>query len=409
MRILFVCGDLGIPVLGGKGASAHVRALATALAGTGHEVAVAAGSLVRSPWERPAAVDVPVVHLPPSERTTATFAALKARGAVLGAAGPVAGEVRRILYDDELLAQLRARVAHERPDVVYERASLHTTAGARLAEELEVPYIVEVNAPLALEQATYRGNGLAAFAAAAERRTLRAAGAVVAVSAALSDYVVSLGVEPAKVSVLPNGVDPERFRPSPVDGRTRQRLGLDGAPVLGFVGGLRPWHGVDALPGLLRRLDRARLVVVGDGPLRASLDQRLRDYGVRDRVVFTGLIPHEEVPDVVRALDVALAPYEPLDHPFYFSPLKLFEAMACGVPVVAARIGQIEEVVEDGQTGLLYRPGDEDALAGACERLLADEDLRARIGAAAATAVRVRYTWRANAERIVQLAESLRR
>ena len=93
---------------------------------------------------------------------------------------------------------------------------------------------------------------------------------------------------------------------------------------------------------------------------------------------------HGEVAALIQTFDVALAPYPRPDHVFYFSPLKLFEYMACGVPVVATNLGQISEVVRDGETGLLCPPGDHEALVAACERLLEDPDLRSRLGKAAA-------------------------
>ncbi len=110
---------------------------------------------------------------------------------------------------------------------------------------------------------------------------------------------------------------------------------------------------------------------------------------------------------LIRHFDVALAPYPRPDHDFYFSPLKLFEYMACGVPVVAASLGQIEEVVRDGETGLLYPPDELEALTTACDQLLSDPDLRRRLGSAAAKEVHGRYTWDHNAERVVKLARSL--
>lgn len=104
---------------------------------------------------------------------------------------------------------------------------------------------------------------------------------------------------------------------------------------------------------------------------------------------------------------MALAPYPRPGHDFYFSPLKLFEYMACGVPAVAAGLGQIEEVVRDGETSLLYPPEEPNALVEACDRLLSDPDLRRRIGSAAAKEVHNRYTWDHNAERVTILAQSL--
>jgi glycosyltransferase involved in cell wall biosynthesis len=168
---------------------------------------------------------------------------------------------------------------------------------------------------------------------------------------------------------------------------------------------------VEALPALLERLvpryPSLSLVVVGDGPRRAALERELRERGLARHAVLTGTLPHEEVAAVMRQLDVALAPYPQPEHAFYFSPLKLFEYMACGVAVVAAGLGQIAEVVQNGETGLLYPPGDLDALAAACDQLLADPALRRRLGEAAAAEIHGRYTWDHNAARVVDLARSL--
>jgi glycosyltransferase involved in cell wall biosynthesis len=108
---------------------------------------------------------------------------------------------------------------------------------------------------------------------------------------------------------------------------------------------------------------------------------------------------------LIHRFDVALAPYPRPAHDFYFSPLKLFEYMACGAPVVAASLGQIGEVVSDGETGLLYPPGEFDALVASCERLLEDPDLRRRMGRAAAKEIHGRYTWDHNAARVIDLAQ----
>jgi glycosyltransferase involved in cell wall biosynthesis len=409
MRILYLCPDLGIPVLGWKGASVHVRGLASALVRAGHSVVLAAPLLNKSPWEESARPDFPVLHLPPGAETAAAAAALKEFGATLGLATSLPGELRRILYDRELRRQLRKRFDADPPDFIYERASLYATAGAELAAELGCPLLVELNAPLAVEQSAYRDAALGELAAAAERWTLSRADAVLVVSALLRDHVVSLGIESSRVHIVPNGVDGVLFRPGPRDPAVRARWGLGDGPVLGFVGGLRPWHGGEVLPALAERLARRRpdlrLVIVGNGPMRGELERDLAERGLAGRAVLTGSVPHETVAGLIRQFDVALAPYpQPEEHTFYFSPLKLFEYMGCGTAVVAARLGQIAEVVRDGETGLLYPPGDLEALTAACERLLGDPGLRSRLGQAAAEEVRGRYTWDRNAERVIELA-----
>jgi glycosyltransferase involved in cell wall biosynthesis len=390
----------------------HVRELVAAFVRRGHSVVVAAPRATKSPHETRAALAAPLLEIPPTTDAAAAVAELNAFAHSLAASPTLAAELRRILYNPHLVRELRRRFGGDPPDLVYERASVYSTAGAEIAAALDVPLIVELNAPLAVEQAAYRGNELRELAIAAERATLTRADAVLAVSEALREYVVSLGADAERVHVVPNGVDARTFRPDERDAELRAALGLNGGPVLGFVGGLRPWHGLEFLPPLLERLVRrhadVRLVVVGDGPLRAELECDLRARGVDANATFTGALPHDDVPPLIRQFDAALAPYpEANGHSFYFSPLKLFEYMACGVPVVGARVGQLADVVGDGETGLLYAPGDVDGLAAACERLLGDPVLGKRLGAAAAQKVRTEYTWDGNAARVEQVAGAL--
>ncbi len=412
MRILYLCPDLGIPVLGLKGAAVHVRELVAALVRCGHAVVVAAPRATTSPREKPAALAAPLVVVEPEPHAVAAVADVKTFTHSLGACVPLAGDLRRVLSSRTVVRELERRFRDDPPDVVYERASLLSTAGAEIATALDVPLLVELNAPLTVEQAAYRASELGDLAAAAERETLARADAVVAVSAALAEYAVDCGADRRRVHIVPNGVDTRVFRPGPRDAAVASRLGLNGGPVLGFVGGLRPWHGVDALPDLLERLlprhPGVRLVVVGDGPLRERLESEALARDVGTHLTFTGLLPHDDVPALIRHFDAALAPYrEANGHPFYFSPLKLFEYMACGVAVVAARIGQVAEIVRDGETGLLYEPGDAQGLADACERLLGDPVFRRGLGRAAADQVSRRYTWDGNAARVAGLASSL--
>ena len=411
MKILYLCPDLGIPVLGRKGAAVHVRELVAAFGRAGHSVVLAAQMLNKSPWEKPAEIETPLLQIRPALGAIGAVLALKELNEMLGVENSLPGELRRILYNKELAAELKRRFENDLPDFIYERASLYATAGISVARELGVPLILELNAPLAVEQAAYRTTGFGELAAQAERWTLSNADAVVVVSSPLREHVISLGVQPKKIHVMPNGVNCERFRPGAPEPDVRRKLKLDGGPVLGFVGGLRPWHGVEILPKLLRRLRArhrdVRLVIAGEGQLRSDLERGFEKRGLSQNVIFTGLLAHEEMPAVIRLFDLALAPYPRADHAFYFSPLKLFEYMACGVPVVAAKLGQIAEIVRHGKTGLLYPPGRLDALTAQCEKLLTNAKLRATLGQAASKLVHRHFTWEKNAGRVAALARSL--
>src|SRR5438093_13579850 len=173
MKILYLCTDLGVPVLGRKGASVHLRSLVTAFVRAGHSVILAAPLLNKSPWEGPAKLDVSLLHLPPSADIVNAVLALKAFNETLGVTNSLPGELRRILYNQEIVTPIKRRFEHDPPDFIYERASLYSTAGIALAHELKVPLLVELNAPLAVEQsAYYGGTGLGGLAAQAERWTL---------------------------------------------------------------------------------------------------------------------------------------------------------------------------------------------------------------------------------------------
>ena len=412
MKILYVCSDLGIPVLGNRGGSIHVRSLVSAFARAGHSVIVASPLLTKSSWERPARLEVPVLRVEPSSATDSAWRSVDAFVATLGATSAVPDELRRILYNHDLAEALRRTFRDEAPDIIYERCAIYGTGGAVAAEALGAPLLLEVNAPLLVEDRIYRrGQGAGELAAAAERWTITRAAAVLVVSAPVREYVVSLGVAQERVHTVPNGIDAEVFRPGPRAPAVRARWGLNGEPVVGFVGGYQPWHGIDALPALLERLlprhPDVRLVVVGDGRGRREFERQVEARGLAAHVRVTGAVPHEDVPALIREFDVAVAPYPPPDHDFYFSPLKLFEYMGCAAAIAAPRLGQIEEVVRHGDTGLLYAPSDPKAFADACDRLLSDRALARRLGVAAAADVRAKYTWDRNAARITRIAETL--
>lgn len=412
MKVLYVCADLGIPVLGGKGAAVHVRAMAHAFGAEGHTVVLVAGQLVKSPWQTPAVLDVPVIHVPPGPDIVHVSSRLRAFSSAIEAPTTAAGEVRRALYSQELLTQLRQRFEHDPPDVVYERASLFGVAGLTFAREAGVPHLLELNAPLADEQQRYRNGGaLQDLADRSESWLLRHTDAVLAVSAPLAEHVMALGTDPARVHVVANGVDTARFHPGD-DGGVRAALGLGDAPVVGFVGGLRPWHGVESIPravaALRQRHPRVHAIIVGDGPLRAEVEREVARLGLERHVTLAGPVPHDEVPSYIRAFDVALAPYPAAAHAFYFSPLKVFEYLACGVPVVGARLGQLVDVVAEGDTGHLYQAGDEAALVEAVSGLLADSRLARRMGARAAAVVAARHTWAHNARRVAAVTADVR-
>lgn len=310
MDTLILCADPGVPLYGPSGASAHLRGVARALARRGpSRLAVARLEDRRGRVDDP--VGLPVVTAEP-RRWGWLPRRLRDRGELL--------DGRRLV---------RRALHLGTPALLWERHSLLSDGGARSG----LPRVVEINAPLARERARYGTLRDPAWAARVERRTLQRADRVVAVSAWLADWAVRQGCAPDRVRHVPNGVEARRGDRE----RARARLGLAGL-VVGFLGSLRPWHGVERLGELLDRLPEATALVVGDGPTRLPEHPRLRALG---------RVPPARVADVVAAMDVGLAPYRS-DAPPWFCPLKVLEYRAQGVPVVGAAVGDVPALVRGG-------------------------------------------------------------
>ncbi|HYP21353.1 MAG TPA: glycosyltransferase family 4 protein, partial [Chloroflexia bacterium] len=266
-----------------------------------------------------------------------------------------------------------------------------------------IPGLLEVNAPLIEEQAEHRGLVHRELAEEVANRAFGAATALLAVSREVAAYLEAFPAAQGRVHVVPNGVNPARFEG--VAG-TRDRK-EDGIFTVGFVGTLKPWHGlpalVEAFDFLYRHTQGVRLLIVGEGPERETMQAELERRGLLRHARFTGAVAPHEVPQLLAEMDVAVAPY-PNRADFYFSPLKVYEYMAAGLPVVASRIGQLEDVIEHEANGLLCAPGDPIALAGALDRLRRDAALRARLGQEARRSVLRGHTWDSVAARILEIA-----
>lgn len=302
--------------------------------------------------------------------------------------------------------QLREAYLRLQPDFVYERYNLFLLAGSELKRRLGAKLVLEVNSPLAHERACYGRLVWKQLANRLERRVWRDADYVLPVTDVLADFVRAAGTPEERIRVIHNGVNRAHFTLRPGQRETmRASLGLGSSVVLGFVGYLRPWHGltqaVDLVADLRDRVD-VRLLIIGDGPARADIEARAQRRGVERLVTFTGPVSRAEVPNHVAAFDVAL---QPSVTP-YASPLKLFEYMALGRAIVAPDQANIREILTDGVNALLFQPENSASFAAAVERLCLDGELRERLGAAASATIERRgFLWDVNAHRVVQLIQ----
>jgi len=381
MRIAYVCVDPGVPVFGTKRCSVHVREAIRALSRRGGQVSL---FTVRPGGTPPTGFKAVPVHLlspiPSGDPATRERAALDAN------------------------AELHRALEREGPfDLVYERYSLWSFAGMAYARDAGIPGLLEVNAPLVEEQIRHRGLVDQASAQQVARRVFGDAAALIAVSQGVATYLSDYPETSGRVHVIPNGVRPEQFSPRVPPAFSSE----PGTFTVGFVGTLKPWHGLPVLIEAFRQLHTnapaARLLIVGDGPERASLTAMVDDYGLSEAVRFTGAVTHDAVPALLSAMDVAVAPYPNLPD-FYFSPLKVLEYMAAGVPVVASRIGQLRDLIRQNVSGILCPPGDAATLAAALFSLWRHPFTRFQLAQAAHANVLRHHTWDAVANRLIQVA-----
>lgn len=297
---------------------------------------------------------------------------------------------------------LQRAKAHE-PEVLYERYNLFFHAGVWLRKKLGLPFILEVNAPLAQERASHGNLALKKWAQQSERAIWQAADMVLPVTNVLADHVRKAGVAEEKISIIQNGVSDVFLEPH--DGAPiRECYQLTDKIVLGFTGFVRDWHGLDRVVRVLSatRNPNVHLLLVGDGPARADLERLANDLGVGERFSVTGVVQRENIPGHIAAFDVALQPAV-VD---YASPLKLFEYMAMGKAIVAPQSANICEVLGENDA-ILFTDEDGD-FEKALDRLIASEELRQRLGTAArASLLRQDFTWDANARRVEAIAEKL--
>ena len=287
-----------------------------------------------------------------------------------------------------------------RPDVVLTRYQLYYGSSVAAAQRHGVPSILWVHSPAAYEQRKYvkKYFQIPRLAEWSEEKTLQKADKLIFVSEELKEFFPKEIAENGKVEVIPNGVDPEKFSPSLDGGNLRTRFPLSHPVILGFVGSFSPWHGIEGLKlwmnHVLTRFENTCFLLVGDGPRRKDLEEFVRRGGWDPRRVwFTGQIEHAQVPHYTAAMDICLLPYDQGSEGFYFSPLKLFEYLASGKPVLSARIGQIERIVEDGVNGFLYPSENPSEAFPKLDLLIENPALRQKLGASARETVLQKYTW----------------
>lgn len=415
MRIGYLLADPGIGIFGSKGASVHAQEMIRAFRALGHEVTVFC-------TKRGDKHDDPTSASVPSDLADLPVFVVPVSGAKTAAAREAA-----VARASARMAELAAEGDF---DFLYERYSLFSTAGATARRRGVAPLVIEVNSPLLSEQRLHRSLHDEPTAARATRESFSRADLLSCVSAPVAEWALELlgtdttaGDRSPRVRVTPNGVDPARFTPGPRASRNRV--------IIGFLGTLKPWHGTDLLLRAFARVLQTQpgsgpqpgLRIIGGGPEQEHLESLATELGIGERVEFTGPVSPAQVPQLLADLDIATAPYPApaAQAGHYFSPLKVYEYLAAGIPVVASALGELPALLqgrpstaertgipggtwaeEDAPAaGVTVTPGDSEALARALTRLIQDPALRADLGAAGRRRVEAEHSWVQRAQSVL--------
>jgi glycosyltransferase involved in cell wall biosynthesis len=366
----------------------HIREIVSALRSLGHEVRVVA-----------------LAGDPTQSAALRSSGAAKLRRVIPSAAY----EIAEIAYNMVGYRRLMEAIRQFSPDVIYDRYNSYSTAALKAARRARLPLLLEVNAPIAYERSVYEHLPLKfpRLATRYERTIFAGADRIFVVSTPLKAHLTgALAVDPQKIVVLPNAADPDVF--TPVDGSVvRRRYAIEDRFVIGFVGILRPWHGLDllldAFATFRQRWPTGHLLIVGDGPVQEALESSVRERRLESWVTFTGRLQQHDVVAHVAAMDVTVSPRAT----FYASPMKILEYMSMGKPVVAPDMDNIRDIIDHGGSGWLFPPEDLTHLVKALETLAHDEQLRRDLGRCGRRRVLEQFNWRGNARRIADEASRL--
>ena len=316
---------------------------------------------------------------------------------------------RQLAVIGSLESRLRGLVAELQPDVIHAHSpALNGIAACNVGRDLGIPVVYEVRAfweDAAVDNGTGRRNGPRyLLSRALESHVLRRANDVTTICRGLADEIIGRGIPHERVTVIPNAVNVEDFTTNGIpDAKLADELGLAGAEVVGFLGSFYPYEGLDllllAMASLKDQRPQLRLLLVGGGPDEELLRQRTRELGLQDRVIFTGRVPFEEVSSYYDLVDVLAYPRYHSRLTDLVTPLKPLEAMAMGKVLVASDVGGHRELIQDGETGLLFQAGDAADLASKLTQCLDDQGLKEKMKREGRQWVERERTWTKSVEK----------
>jgi len=404
MKIAYISSDFGISVSGYKGASVHIREIASAFSNLNNDVTIFSPCTEN---HSNSSNQFKVVEVKKSEVYDEISRQIRIIDNQVNVKNKLNNDIKKYLYNLTLYNSLIPVFKKEKFDLVYERYSVFNYAGISIARKFKIPHFLEVNAPLCDEHDKMIGFTLKDLAYKIENIVLKNSDHIFVVSEYLKKFAEKHGVPDENLSVLPNGVDTKKFK-NDTNKRNliRSKYNIDNNIVIGFIGNIRPWHGIDKLINSFtearEKQDNIHLLIVGNSHKEKELEKLIKKSKYSKNITLTGYIPHEEMPSYISAMDITVAPYNDIDD-FYFSPMKILEYMACSKPVVAAGLGQVNEIINVGKNGVIYKAGDRVSLTNSLSYLINNKFLWTKLGRSARQWIKKNRNWENNIKLITQV------
>ena len=335
------------------------------------------------------------------------------RSAKVGVSTAVVRELREIQVTRRTLADV---IEQEKPDILHAHSPVLTVLPAIAAgRQFRLPVVYEVRALWEDAAVDYGATREGAFRYRASRWietfAMRRAGRVVTLCDPLRDEIIARGIPAAHVSVVPNAVDPEFLKPLNGEADARERLGLNGRFVLGFIGSFYAYEGLDillaAVPPLAEAIPGLLILLVGGGPDEERLRGIVQETGIESFVRFTGRVHHTQIPAYYAAVDMMIFPRKRSRLTDLVTPLKPLEAMARGKPAIASDVGGHKQLIRDGDTGYLFSANDQNALIATVLEVAGQAEDRSRVAANGRNFVESERTWDTVVDRYAVLYEGL--
>lgn len=289
----------------------------------------------------------------------------------------------------------------QKPEIIHERFHVPNPYSIKIGERFDIPKVLEVNS-LYIEEGVYKGK--AKEIALKQRKILfEQCKAIITQTKTLKNMIKNLTDKP--VYVVPNGVNTEKFRPDVYCEDVKKELGIDNEIVVTFVGSFRKWHGVEQIPKIAKKFEKrnVKFLLIGSGDLFNQI-KRLKT----DNMILLGAKPHDEVPKYLALSDILIAPFDSeyfKNSNFWWNPVKLFEYMSSGKPIVSYDYDEVREIVKSA--GLLAKPGDLEDFIRKLECLIEDENLRKEMGKKAREIAVKEYDWKIRAKQTVDVYEKV--